>query len=98
MFPWRDFCEVLLFSYLFFFQSKRRKDLEDVNSQWTKSIFTMPKTPVKSASSKDRFVVQAGEDENSIIKDNAVGTASELLMMQDLEKDGEEEIGKYPPI
>ncbi len=32
VFPARDFCEVMLFSYLFFFQSKRKQDLEDVNA------------------------------------------------------------------
>lgn len=37
VFPVRDFIEVLFFSYLFYFQSKRKLDLQKVNERWTET-------------------------------------------------------------
>ena len=45
VFPIRDFVEVLFFSYLFYFQSKKKQQLEKVNERWTE-------TSIKRASPK----------------------------------------------
>jgi hypothetical protein len=36
VFPLRDFIEVLMFSYLFYVQSNKRKDLDQINEKWKK--------------------------------------------------------------
>ena len=37
MFPIRDFIEILFFSYLFYLQSKKKRDLAHVNETWRQS-------------------------------------------------------------
>ena len=37
VFPLRDFVEILMFSYMFFQQSNKRKNLDIINEKWRKS-------------------------------------------------------------
>lgn len=37
VFPLRDFIETLMFSYLFYYQSNRRKNLAMINEKWKKN-------------------------------------------------------------
>ena len=37
VFPVRDFIEALFFSYLFFFQIRKKRNLEIINEEWKKS-------------------------------------------------------------
>ena len=34
VFPLRDFLEILMFSYLFFYQSKKHKNLQKINERY----------------------------------------------------------------
>jgi hypothetical protein len=36
VFPLRDFVEILMFSYMFFQQSNKRKNLDIINEKWRK--------------------------------------------------------------
>ena len=36
VFPLRDFLEILMFSYLFFYQSKKQKSLQKINERYLK--------------------------------------------------------------
>jgi hypothetical protein len=37
VFPLRDFVEILMFSYMFFQQSNKRKNLDIINEKWRKN-------------------------------------------------------------
>lgn len=37
VFPIRDFIELMFFTYLFYFQSKRKSDLEAINQRWNEA-------------------------------------------------------------
>jgi hypothetical protein len=41
VFPLRDFVEVLMFSYLFYQQSNRRKNLDIINEKWRKQNYRL---------------------------------------------------------
>ena len=38
IFPMRDFLEVIMFSYLFYYQSKKRKNIDKINERYLKLI------------------------------------------------------------
>lgn len=48
VFPIRDFVEILFFSYLFYFESKKKVDLEKVNRKWSEINASQNKTMSRS--------------------------------------------------
>jgi hypothetical protein len=70
VFPIRDFVEVMFFSYLFHFQSKKESRLEQVNRKWSE-INASAKLPDKSTTDRDESTARqnAGLDGENLLGD-----------------------------
>lgn len=78
IFPIRDFIEILFFAYLFYFQSKKKRDLAQVNQRWTEAA-KLPaeervRSPlIRSKVNKNSSSVKSGlENVGSLLKDEAL--------------------------
>jgi hypothetical protein len=54
IFPFRDFIETMMFSYLFYYQSNSRKNLAAINRSWTKSMYQNMQSPDEVGGSSSR--------------------------------------------
>lgn len=74
MFPIRDFVEVMFFSYLFYFQSKKESRLTEVNKKWSE-INATPKLPDNSTTARDESTIR---QQNGLDGENLLGEIASL--------------------
>lgn len=67
VFPFRDFIETLMFSYLFYYQSQRRRNLAMINEKWKKSEKGRSES---AASIKDEHPNQNNEGDDVVDNEN----------------------------
>jgi len=74
VFPIRDFVEVMFFSYLFYFQSKKESRLTEVNKKWSE-INATPKLPDNSTTARDESTIR---QQNGLDGENLLGEIASL--------------------